>query len=123
MCYILIGSVINIIGKKTLLIGFLLITSIVGVAAQNVVGFTFVQILIGIFLLGASGISIINAIVVDIYPTQVRGMALAISLMFGRFGAVTGSNITGPLIYNLCDYVFYVFALDHVGKFRNAVFI
>lgn len=116
MCYIFIGSVINAIGKKNLLIGFLFITCLVGVAAQNVVGFTSVQILIGIFLLGASGIAIINAIVVDIYPTQVRGMALAISLMFGRFGAVTGSNITGPLMYNMCDYVFYVFAFDHIGK-------
>lgn len=62
-------------------------------------------------------ITAVNAIVVELYPTQIRGMALAISLMFGRVGAMTGSNVAGPLMYSNCDYMFYIFAAIHVRKY------
>lgn len=116
--YIFIGSVINIFGKKNLIVGFLTITGIAGLCAQYITGYTAIQVLTGLFLMGGCGIGIVNAIVVDLYPTQIRAMAMAVSLMFGRLGAVAGSNVVGPLIYNFCDYFFYIFAADHISKYQ-----
>nr|CAH7745084.1 unnamed protein product [Callosobruchus chinensis] len=77
-------------------------------------GHTYVEVALGVFLVAATGVGIVNAIVVELYPTQIRGMALAVSLCIGRFGAMTGSNIGGPLMLQLCDYMFYVFAGIHL---------
>jgi VNT family MFS transporter (synaptic vesicle glycoprotein 2) len=113
--YLFIGCVINTFGKKKLMIAFVVVTTITGLCSQFVYGYGLIQILIGIFLMGGAGIGITNAIAVDLFPTQVRGMALAVSLMFGRIGAMTGTNIVGPLIYNVCDYLFYFVAADHLA--------
>jgi MFS family permease len=124
--YLFIGCVINTVGKKKLMIAFVVVTTITGLCSQFVYGYGLIQILIGIFLMGGAGIGITNAIAVDLFPTQVRGMALAVSLMFGRIGAMTGTNIVGPLIYNVCDYLFYFVAADHLGKYHvgiDAMFI
>lgn len=95
---------------------FLIISSLVGITAQHIYGYASIQILVGIFLMGGSSIGVVNAIVVDLFPTEIRAMALALSLMCGRLGAVAGSNIIGPLIYKACNFTFYVTALDHLGK-------
>lgn len=115
--YIGIGSIINTVGKKQLMIGFVSVTTIAGLVSQFVTGYALIQILIGIFIMGGTGIGITNAIAVDLFPTHIRGTALAISLMFGRIGAMTGTNVVGPLIYNLCDFLFYFVAADHIRKY------
>ncbi|XP_044756975.1 synaptic vesicle glycoprotein 2B-like [Coccinella septempunctata] len=112
--YIFIGLLINVIGKKNLLCIFITLGTISGILSQFVVGYQFIQILMGIFIIGGVEVAVVNAIVVDLFPTQVRAMALAMSLMFGRLGAMVGTNIVGPVIYNYCDYLFYMFAADHI---------
>lgn len=116
LCYILIGIIINIVGKKQLMYTFLIAGILSGITAQNVSGYTPIQVLIGIFLMGGAAIGVVNAIVVDLFPTEIRGMALSLSLMCGRLGAVTGSNIIGPLVYKACNFTFYATALGHLGK-------
>lgn len=115
--YIFIGSIINAVGKKQLMISFVSVTTVAGLTSQFVYGYTLIQILIGIFIMGGTGIGITNAIAVDLFPTHIRGTALAISLMFGRIGAMTGTNVVGPLIYNLCDFLFYFVAADHICEY------
>lgn len=95
------------------------VTTISGILAQVLSGYTTIQITLGVFLMGATTITAINAIVVELYPTQIRGMALAISLMFGRIGAMIGTNVVGPLMYTYCDYMFYIFAAIHAGKYSH----
>ncbi|CAH1975630.1 unnamed protein product [Acanthoscelides obtectus] len=112
--YIFIGTFINTFGPRRLLIGLMTFTTISGVIAQHLSGHTYIQVALGVFLVAATGVGIVNAIVVELYPTQIRGMALAVSLCVGRFGAMTGSNIAGPLMLYLCDYMFYVFAASHL---------
>ncbi|GJQ73922.1 hypothetical protein Trydic_g18856 [Trypoxylus dichotomus] len=112
--YMIIGSIITVVGGKNLLILFFIITSACGIAAQLIESSLLIKILIGVFLMASSCVGIINTVVVELYPTHLRGMALAISLMAGRCGAVAGSYITGQLIYKLCDFTFYVFGLDHL---------
>ncbi|KAK9884628.1 hypothetical protein WA026_007468 [Henosepilachna vigintioctopunctata] len=112
--YIFIGLLINIIGKKNLLCLFLVTATTAGMISQYIVGYQLIQILIAIFVTGGVQVGIVNAVVVDLFPTKVRAMALAMSLMFGRLGAMVGTNAVGPLIYNWCDYIFYIFTANHI---------
>ncbi|XP_030763786.1 synaptic vesicle glycoprotein 2B-like [Sitophilus oryzae] len=112
--YIVIGILVNKIDKKYLLVAATVITGICGLIAQYISGYMTIQILTGIYLLISSCIGIVNALVVDLYPTNIRAMALAISLMFGRFGAMVGSNVVGNIFYNYCDYMFIMFAINHL---------
>ncbi|XP_057666431.1 synaptic vesicle glycoprotein 2A-like [Diorhabda carinulata] len=114
ICYITIGSLINLVGPRRLLALFIISGTVAGICAQLLSSYTFIQVTLGIFLMSAPGIGIVNAIVVDLYPTEIRGMALAVSLMFGRFGAMSGSYAGGNFFYDLCDYVFYIIAAFHI---------
>lgn len=98
--------------------GLLTMTSISGILAQTLNGYLYIQLTIGFFLMGACAISAVSALAVELYPTQIRGMALSISLMLGRLGAMTGSNAFGPLMYSYCDYMFYIFAAIHICKYN-----
>lgn len=61
-------------------------------------------------------VSVITAVVVDLYPTQYRAMAIAVSLMSGRLGAVTGSHVVGYMLEYVCPLAFYFFGFFHIGK-------
>ncbi|VEN38188.1 unnamed protein product [Callosobruchus maculatus] len=114
VAYTFIGTFINTFGPRRLLIAFMTFTTLSGILAQHLSGHIYVEVALGVFLVAATGVGIVNAIVVELYPTQIRGMALAVSLCIGRFGAMTGSNIGGPLMLQLCDYMFYVFSAIHL---------
>ncbi|XP_066254429.1 synaptic vesicle glycoprotein 2A-like [Euwallacea similis] len=114
IAYILIGTFINKIGKKKILIGSTVVTACCGLVAQYVYGYETILTLCGVYLLISSMIGVVNAFAVDLYPTSIRAMALAVSLMFGRMGAMIGSNLVGIVYYNYCDYIFIFFAVNHL---------
>ncbi|XP_059222509.1 synaptic vesicle glycoprotein 2B-like [Stomoxys calcitrans] len=58
------------------------------------------------------GTSVMNTILVDIYPTNLRAMAVCISLMLGRIGSVVGSNALGALIETHCEEALYSSAIS-----------
>ncbi|XP_046802056.1 synaptic vesicle glycoprotein 2C-like [Lucilia cuprina] len=72
-----------------------------------------------IALMLCSGLAtiVMSAVVVDIYPTNLRAMAVCISLMLGRIGSVSGSYVLGALIECHCELAFYTssFALIMAG--------
>lgn len=47
ICYLMIGSVINIVGARKLLSGFIVITTISGVCAQLLSSYIYVQVTLG----------------------------------------------------------------------------
>ncbi|KAI8122857.1 Synaptic vesicle glycoprotein 2B [Lucilia cuprina] len=67
--------------------------------------------MIAFMLCSGVATSVMNAIVVDIYPTNLRAMAVCISLMLGRIGSVSGSYIMGALIERHCKLAFYISSL------------
>lgn len=52
------------------------------------------------------GVSIVNACIVELYPTNLRAMAVSILTMFGRVGSVTAANVFGLLLDNYCRTAF-----------------
>lgn len=48
-----------------------------------------------------------------------RSMALSLVFMFGRIGAVIGSNIVAALLESHCEWIFGINAILLVGEFWN----
>ncbi|XP_037805450.1 synaptic vesicle glycoprotein 2B-like [Lucilia sericata] len=73
--------------------------------------------MIALMLCSGLATSVMSAVVVDIYPTNLRAMAVCISLMLGRIGSVSGSYVLGALIETHCELAFYTssFALIMAG--------
>lgn len=69
-----------------------------------------------IFVSGGTCVSVINTVVVDLFPTQYRGMAMALSLMMGRLGAVAGSHLVGYLLEYYCPIAFFAFGGEMLGN-------
>ncbi|KAB0800236.1 hypothetical protein PPYR_05976 [Photinus pyralis] len=112
--YLTIGSLINIVGKKNVLLLLFVTSALSGLTAQCLSGSTIVDIFMGCALLSSIGGSVIIAIVVDLYPTHIRAMALAVSLMFGELGAVCGMHLSGLIFYDLCNFAYPIFAAFHI---------
>lgn len=53
-------------------------------------------------------VSVVNATIAELFPTQYRVMALTISLISGRLGGVSGALFIGYMIEGHCDKMFMV---------------
>lgn len=62
------------------------------------------------FMLIFLGVNIVCAATCNLYPTKLRGMAVNISLMFGRIGSVTSTFIVGRTLNEYCNMTFAVSA-------------
>ncbi|KAI8120333.1 Synaptic vesicle glycoprotein 2B [Lucilia cuprina] len=60
-----------------------------------------------LFLVGVC-INVLGGATVEIFPTQLRAMAMCVSLMMGRIGSVVGTNIVGALLATYCEITFYI---------------
>ena len=65
-----------------------------------------------ILLMCGLAIPVANSATVDQFPTNLRAMAVCISLMFGRFGSAVGSNIVGVLLDTNCEATFLMSGLS-----------
>lgn len=73
-----------------------------------------------LYLATGPSINIVLSIQVDMFPTEHRAKAVAISQMMGRLGAMIGSLITGFLIQFHCGVLFFLFSALFIGKlYRN----
>lgn len=59
-----------------------------------------VEVLVGL------GVNIVFACVVDLYPTNLRAMAVCILAMFGRMGSIVVANVFGLLLDYHCETAF-----------------
>ena len=69
------------------------------------------------------GISTVYCVMVDLFPTNLRVMAAALSLTFGRFGALLGNLMFGFLIDLNCVIPIVIFSAMLFSKFPNCLLI
>ncbi|XP_063822729.1 synaptic vesicle glycoprotein 2C-like [Ostrinia nubilalis] len=107
---LVVSTTVKVIGKKILLILIMLVIGLfcimINVTTQPMV---FAILLSSMPLTGLS-IGPINAYSVEIFPTELRGMAVSLSMMLGRLGSISGANIAGAMINTACEPMFYMFA-------------
>ncbi|XP_049842950.1 synaptic vesicle glycoprotein 2A-like isoform X2 [Schistocerca gregaria] len=103
IAYVAIIPLVKAVSKRLLLALSLIASGLCGVAvlwAQ-----TELQILMlpmAFVVLSGACVSVVNIVVVDAVPTYLRGMAVCLSLCFGRLGAFVTSLMLGALIDSSC---------------------
>ncbi|XP_034250429.1 synaptic vesicle glycoprotein 2B-like isoform X2 [Thrips palmi] len=102
--------IVNSVGKRNLLIVCMWVTGVSAIAV-NFVGSYEAILALACVVIALTGMCIahISSIVVDLFPTNYRAMAVSLSLMFGRLGSMVGNFIFGSLLDSYCDAAFYFF--------------
>lgn len=60
---------------------------------------------------------VVNAAVVDLYPTKMRGMAICMVMLSGRIGSILASFLVGYLLIWNCQVTFILFGVSLIGMF------
>ncbi|KAJ8919146.1 hypothetical protein NQ315_012132 [Exocentrus adspersus] len=107
-CYLVAGFVINMAGKKKILI----ILGTVSSVACSCLYFsqaTTVTIALSSVYIGLMSIcvNVVLSVVVAIFPTTLRTLALSIAMMIARIGAVAGSLLFPVLLQTGCFETFF----------------
>ncbi|XP_075231979.1 uncharacterized protein LOC142330529 [Lycorma delicatula] len=66
--------------------------------------------------------AILFCIVVEIFPDQVRGIALCLTVTIGRFGAVVGNFIFGLTVTTHCLFPIYMFCFLLISGSISVIF-
>ncbi|XP_058456875.1 synaptic vesicle glycoprotein 2B-like [Malaya genurostris] len=106
--FALIGVLINVVGKLSIML-FVFVTSAIAGALILLVDIPLVGISLYIILMLSSFSGcVVNAVIVDSFPTNLRAMAVCTALMFGRLGGVAGANMLGLLLNDHCEWTFAI---------------
>ncbi|XP_052865707.1 synaptic vesicle glycoprotein 2B-like [Anopheles cruzii] len=106
--FAVIGLVVNAVGRLPIL---LFVFGVCGISGILIVYIDLPLLAIWFYLILLTCgfcISVVNACTVDLFPTNLRAMAVCISLMFGRLGSVVGANIVGILLDSHCELTFWI---------------
>uniref|UniRef100_A0A182W337 Major facilitator superfamily (MFS) profile domain-containing protein n=1 Tax=Anopheles minimus TaxID=112268 RepID=A0A182W337_9DIPT len=113
--FAVIGLIINAVGKLPILVFIFGFCGICGILIVFI-DLPLLAIWFYVILLTCGFcISVVNACTVDLFPTNLRAMAVCISLMFGRLGSVVGANIVGMLLDSQCELTFWISGISLIG--------
>ncbi|XP_014215669.1 synaptic vesicle glycoprotein 2C [Copidosoma floridanum] len=108
---IVLPLLVHKLGAKFFLIVSLFVSGCVTVGFYYVVNATQNLVLSCVFeALTSLGISLVYCVIVDMFPTNLRVMAAALSLTMGRLGALVGNLVFGYLIDLACVVPIVLFA-------------
>ncbi|CAK1579002.1 unnamed protein product [Parnassius mnemosyne] len=107
--YIIVGFLVDFVGKKTILVCVLIATGLCGVGAHLAPAVRPAVVLFAIFQMSGACIGLMNAVSVELIPTMYRAMAICLGMMMGRMGSMVGSNLVGYFLETNCGVSFYLF--------------
>uniref|UniRef100_A0A182W4A7 Major facilitator superfamily (MFS) profile domain-containing protein n=1 Tax=Anopheles minimus TaxID=112268 RepID=A0A182W4A7_9DIPT len=121
--FAVIGLIINAVGRLPIL---LFVFTLCGTCGILIVYIDLPLLAIWFYMILLScgfSVNVVNACAVDLFPTNLRAMAICISLMFGRLGSIVGSNLVGFLLDTHCELTFWISGLLLVGCGMLSFFI
>ncbi|KAH8387615.1 hypothetical protein KR093_008175, partial [Drosophila rubida] len=105
--YLVFAYTIDVIGKRNLLIMWMVLTLVCLVLLHYLTQFSLLVIgLTVVMAIGNCG-GLVSTIAMEFYPTQINAMGMCFIMMIGRLGAVVGSNVMGRLLFDSCDIAFW----------------
>ncbi|XP_032516056.2 uncharacterized protein LOC116769137 [Danaus plexippus] len=107
--YIIVGFLVDFVGKKSILLVLLPSTGLCGIGAHLASSKKIAVVLFAIFQMCGACIGLMNAVAVELFPTKNRAMAICLSMMMGRVGSMVGSNLIGFFLSTNCGLSFYLF--------------
>ncbi|KDR21687.1 synaptic vesicle glycoprotein 2B-like [Zootermopsis nevadensis] len=102
--YTCAGFLVKFIQKKLLMV-VCLVASSVCIATINVANTELLLVVLSSIFIAMAGVSVnmLSSIVIDNIPTQLRAMAICLSLMSGRLGVTVCSLVLGILLDSACN--------------------
>ncbi|CAG9785739.1 unnamed protein product [Diatraea saccharalis] len=100
---------VKCIGKRWLIFATFTVIGVFNILINVTTQQLLFAALLSSLLLSALAIGPINAYSVELFPTNLRGMAVSLSMMIGRSGSIVGANLTGVMINSTCEGMFYMF--------------
>ncbi|XP_037297073.1 uncharacterized protein LOC119190112, partial [Manduca sexta] len=107
--YIIVGFLVDFVGKKLILLTILSVTGLCGICAHLAYNQQLAVVLFAVFQMSGACIGLMNAVAVELFPTKFRAMAICLSMMMGRVGSMVGSNLIGMFLETNCGAGFYLF--------------
>ncbi|XP_045449196.1 organic cation/carnitine transporter 7-like [Melitaea cinxia] len=108
--YIIVGFLVDFLGKKLILVIVLAGTGLCGIGSHLSYNQQAAVVLFAVLQMCGACIGLMNAVTVELFPTKYRAMAVCLSMMMGRVGSMTGSNLVGLFLATNCGASFYLFA-------------
>ncbi|KAM7349287.1 niacin transporter NiaP isoform 2-T2 [Cochliomyia hominivorax] len=105
--YLIFAFTIDIIGKKNLIICWLVISGICVTLIHWSTNFYVIVVLLTLTMSVGNCGGLVSTISMEFFPTNINAMGMCFIMMVGRLGAVVGSNFLGKLLFNYCDNVFW----------------
>uniref|UniRef100_A0A1Y9G865 Major facilitator superfamily (MFS) profile domain-containing protein n=1 Tax=Anopheles albimanus TaxID=7167 RepID=A0A1Y9G865_ANOAL len=121
--FAVIGLIVNAVGRLPILV---FVFGVCGLSGILIVYIDLPLLAIWFYLILLTCgfcISVVNACTVDLFPTNLRAMAVCISLMFGRLGSVVGANIVGVLLDSYCELTFWISGVSLIACGALSFFI
>lgn len=104
-----VSSTVKFIGKKRLLIIVFFVIGTFCVLINFITQDMIFAVLLSSFPIMGLAIGPVNAYSVEFFPTNLRGMAVSLTMMLGRTGSIIGTNVAGILLNAFCELTFYLF--------------
>ncbi|KAJ6637859.1 Synaptic vesicle glycoprotein 2B, partial [Pseudolycoriella hygida] len=109
--YVAVGIFIKWVTIKTITSVGLLASTICGAALIWSYNFYFSYFFLCVLLSCGNFASLLGGLCQDLFPTNLKSMAVCFIFMFGRIGSVAGSNLIGLLITTNCTLVLIIYAV------------
>lgn len=104
-----VSSTVKFIGKKRLLIALFFVIGTFCVLINFITQDMLFAVLLSSFPIMGLALGPVNAYAVEFFPTNLRGMAIGLTMMIGRIGSIIGTNVAGILLNVFCELTFYLF--------------
>ncbi|XP_046683373.1 uncharacterized protein LOC124369410 [Homalodisca vitripennis] len=105
------GFVVNYVDKKVLMVVVMILCSGVSFFSTWVPEATLVIVMFGaIPIIISVSYNILTSLLVELFPTYIRAMAVSLVMVCGRLGSASGSKIFSRLIDSHCPLLFQLLA-------------
>lgn len=104
--FFVVSLLVNYVGRLPI---FTFVSFSTGICGFLIVWIPHATVAIYLYVwLLASGVTVIllNTVTYDLFPTNLRALALSVSLMFGRLASLLGGNIAGLLLERHCSVLY-----------------
>ncbi|XP_059054538.1 probable metabolite transport protein CsbC [Achroia grisella] len=106
----IISVIVNKTGRRIIVIAITAVCGLCGILVNLVPHAIISVVLFGVFLLGILVIGLYAAIVVALFPTHLRALAVAVTATGSQLGSVVLIQILNWMLTSNCEIAFYLFS-------------
>lgn len=104
--FMVVSLLVNYIGRLSIFSFVFFSTGLCGILIVFISSATAGTYLYVWLLVSGVNNTLLNTVTYDLFPTNLRSLAMSLSLMLGRLGSLTGGNVAGLMLESSCNSMF-----------------